>query len=242
MFHLPPELIFDRLKEGYKKLIPESFTTSDELVKNNKIRKYPERDFYVNNFGMYAVENNDAILYFGGRDANPIFSNIDEAYKQLSEKDYYKISENDKKLIAESVNQNKTVRIKLSDLNLNIDNYKIGYFTFYNQNILFNKTQKTLIKKIYGIENHQKIKRFFSELDVSIVRIYTLNPKYVKKIAENGAIAMACKFDYPLSQFDSNFKITQGKEINHCADLLGIIKRDEITSVLAANLGFYLGY
>ena len=58
---------------------PETCLTSAELA-NEKIGKnqLENQTFYTANFALYAVEDGNAILYFGGKKNNPIFNNIEE--------------------------------------------------------------------------------------------------------------------------------------------------------------------
>jgi len=87
------ETITNNLSGGYKQLEPASFMTSAELTTERRTNEaLRNRWFYTANFSVYAVEEGKEILYFGGREANPILGNIDEACRQLISNKNYKIN------------------------------------------------------------------------------------------------------------------------------------------------------
>ena len=79
-----------RLAELVPKFRKNSWRTSAELTTERRDNKELRNQwFWTANFALYKIEDNDAILYFGGRENNPIFMNIDEAAKQLISKQNY---------------------------------------------------------------------------------------------------------------------------------------------------------
>ncbi|MBI5389965.1 hypothetical protein HZB02_00575 [Candidatus Woesearchaeota archaeon] len=60
------ETITGNLADGFSQLVPETWQPSAEICKeritNPELRK---RSFYTANFGMYRVEDGEAVLYFG---------------------------------------------------------------------------------------------------------------------------------------------------------------------------------
>jgi len=192
--------ITDSLANGYKELEPDSFRTSAELTTERRTnQELRGRWLYTANFGMYAVEDGEAVLYFGGRKANPILSNIDEACNQLIKTSNYKVTSAEKSAVADSVKSGHTLRIKLSELDLLKQDNEFSFFEIDTNNYdSLNKSQRALAEAVYGsgqdfIENMEMLKRLPRR--ISKTRIYVLNEDYVKEHAKDGAVARATWLD-----------------------------------------------
>ena len=185
------ETITAALAEGYKQLEPESFRTSAELTTERRTNKELRKQwYYTSNFGMYDVEEGKAILYFGGREANPVLANIDEACRQLINEGNYKVTDPEKQAVVDSVKSGHTLRVKLSDLDLKRYDNEFSFFEINTDNYAnLNESQRALAEKVYGsgddfIENMKML----SEAGISNTRIYVLNQDYVKEHVKEGAV------------------------------------------------------
>ena len=177
---------------------------------------------------MYTIEDNDEFLYFGGREANPIFDNIGEATTQLLENQNYKPSEEGIKAVVASVQSGATLKVKLSDLELKGDNEEWRYFEINTADYdSLNKSQRALAERVYGQGNDfVENMKMLNEEDISTAKIYVLNPEYVKKNIEAGkALARACwLYNFGgISSFDAN-----GRSVDNANNSLrGIAQQPE---------------
>ena len=196
------ETITNSLATGYKRLEPASFQTSAELTTerrtNDEWGELAETCFYTANFTVCTLENGEEVLYFGGREANPILRNIDEACRQLIENGNYRINNTEKEAIEEAVNRGLVLRLKMAELGLKeltdgFINDKYNYFEIETENYdALNLFQRAFAEAVYDkgqdfIENME----IFSKAGIKATKIYVLNPKYVRKEAKNGPIARA---------------------------------------------------
>ena len=84
---------------------------------------FHDRRFYTSNLIVYDLdENGEAVLYFGGREANPILGNIDEACQELNRNLSYRLSPNEKQAVLNSVEAGLTLKVRLTELELRTDN------------------------------------------------------------------------------------------------------------------------
>jgi len=219
------ETITAALAKGYKQLEPNSFRTSAELTSerrtNNELRRQP---FYTANFGMYSVEDKEAILYFGGREANPILANIDEVCSQLIKTGNYKIKPKDNQAVKDSVKLGNTLKVKLSNLDLEKHNDEFSFFKIDTADYAssLSKHQRALAERIYGQGNDfAENMKMLSKAGISKTRVYVLNQDYVKKHAKKAAVARAswlyC-FDY-----SSDF-LAVGRDVDNHLALRGVRK------------------
>lgn len=139
-----------------------------------------DKTFWTANFALYRVENGEAILYFGGRENNPIFNNIEEAAAQFRKELMYIPKKRDVKAI---VNSNAVLRVSLSDLGLTVVDWESAYLeisTMYYDRTL-NQTGRAFAERIYGqgddfVENM----RMLARNRIPITRVHVFNPEYVK--------------------------------------------------------------
>jgi hypothetical protein len=160
------------------------------------------RAFYTNNFGLYALENQDApgvhnetgeaYLYFGGRENNPIFGNLEEACRQLTLTGNY-VPSTDNAVTAKG----SALRVRLADLNLQEHNDELSYYEIDTSNYnLLNPAQRALAEAVHGSgEQFGNVMKMLREAGISKTRIYVLNPKYVQKHAKEHDICRACWLD-----------------------------------------------
>lgn len=151
--------------------------------------------FYTANFAMYTVEQSEEIIYFGGRDANPILNNLAEACTQLIKNQRYSPGADARQAVFDSVQSGSTLRMKLADLELEKHNNESGYFeintTYYDQ---LNEIQRLFAEKVYGEDKFftQNMEIFF-EVNIFKSRIFVLHPDYIRdRFGEGEADARAC--------------------------------------------------
>ena len=201
--------LYPQFKEGTWQTSAEITNDRRTLKDEEKKQELKDTYFYTANFGMYTIEDNDEFLYFGGREANPIFDNIGEATTQLLENQNYKPSEEGIKAVVASVQSGATLKVKLSDLELKGDNEEWRYFEINTADYdSLNKSQRALAERVYGQGNDfVENMKMLNEEDISTAKIYVLNPEYVKKNIEAGkALARACwLYNFGgISSFDAN--------------------------------------
>ena len=104
-------------------------------------------------FSMYKKEGEDAFLYFAPREHNLIFRDIENATNQLIRTGNYIPSKPGIDEVVASVAAGKTLKIKISDLQLVKDNLSdaYGHFDVDPDNLdALNPDQKSFVKAIYG--------------------------------------------------------------------------------------------
>lgn len=167
----------------------EKLYTSAELTNERRTNEeLRNKWFYTSNFAMYTVVDDEVILDFGGREANPILNNIDEACKQLVEDGNYIASSEEQKAVFES-REKTTLSIKYSELDLIVDdkNDEYGYYTIDTSNpYALKEDNLSFSKKIFSItnEDYKKNMKMFAEAGIEKIQVYVLNENYVKNNAE----------------------------------------------------------
>jgi|TARA_Y100000310_G_scaffold315557_3_gene366265 hypothetical protein len=137
--------------------------------------------FYTSDFAMYTLEGGKGYLYFGGEHANPILSNLSEACTQLISQHRYLPGTRARHAVLESVKSGNTLRLQLSDLDLDTLNDGSGYFEIDTaDHHRLNDAQRLLAERIFGGDRlfEQNMEIFF---DVSIftTKVSVLNSDYV---------------------------------------------------------------
>ena len=173
--------------------------TNDRRTQRKRAEKKELRDtpFWTADSILYRVEDSEAILYFGDRSTNLIFRNIEEAIAQLIRCNNYTPGQGDIQSVISSAKTGNTLRIRLSDLELQEDNEECSFFeistTHYDK---LNDTQRAFAEKVYGQGDFVANMRMLKNAGKSIIRIYVLNPDYVKShVAEDCAIARLSKLE-----------------------------------------------
>ncbi len=202
------ETVVKPLAEGYPLFEPETILTSAELTTERRTNKeLITRWFYTANVPFYAVEDNEAILYFGERKAfNAILgANIEEACRQLTNTGNYRPGSESTKAVIEG---KEVSRFSLSGLTLERLTDEFGYFTVdtkgYKEQL--NVTQRKFTELVYGKEDFEENMKLLAYIGIETTRIYVLNPTYVLKNARDGPIVRACWLGY-LSSFSAYARI-----------------------------------
>ena len=232
-----------------------TWQTSAEIAKE-RITNRELRNIWLwtANFGMYTVENDEEFLYFGGREANLIFNNIGEAAKQLLENQNYKPTPSEIQAVHDSVQARHTLKVKLSDLSLTVDNDEWCHFSIDTANWQnMNDTQKLFAERVYGSmkerEDPQTKKKasdfaeYMEELrkaGKTTTNVYVLNPTYVKShVPEGGALVRACWLDG--FGYDSDFD-AGGRGVDYANGALRGVRRVRVAEGDTAQKAYEAAY
>ena len=195
--------------------------------------------YFTSNFCMYAVEKTksgkEEFLYYGGRDANPIFNNLEEACRQLQFDENYRLSRDEVKKIYASVKDGYTYRVRLGSLKLKEFDSEFASFEidtrYYWQTVKnggLNKTQREFAEKVFG--QGKEFNRYMYLLTfrgVRKTRIYVLNPKYVQQNHKAGTamarLCLMCDYYYS-SNFYANIRGVDMADV-----LVGVLRRSNNT-------------
>lgn len=167
--------------------------------------------FWTANFALYRVENGEAILYFGGREDNPIYKNIIKATTQLIEVRNFKPDKEDIQAVIDSVGSGSTLRVELSELNLippslmaaqiqrskqkrNKYDFRVFEINTSDYGQKLNNTQRILAERVFGQRNDFiKNMRMLSEDGIKTTKITVLYPPYVKdNVKKDSALIRLC--------------------------------------------------
>jgi hypothetical protein len=180
-----------KLAETAKQL--DNVQCSDEITEQRTTDpSLRNKWFWTANTSLYRTEEGKQVLYFSrgdtSRKVNPILNNIDEATSQLIKTQNYRPSQEDINKVVDSVETGETLRIELSDLDLEKYDDEFSYFEVDVENPdILNKAQRAFVEASYGsIEN-------LKGLGIKKTRMYVLNKDYVKENTKQGAIARACR-------------------------------------------------
>ena len=224
----------------------DAIATSEDIstqraVDNNKVSDpaFMNYFYFTSNFCMYAVEKTkigkEEFLYYGGRDANPIFNNLEEACKQLQADENYRLSKEEVKKIFDSVKAGYTHRVRLASLKLREFDSEFASFEidtrYYWQTVKnggLNKVQREFAEKVFG--QGKEFNRYMYLLTfrgIKKTRIYVLNPKYIRTNHKAGtAIARLCLLcDY---YYSSNF-YANIRGVDMADILVGVLRRSSNT-------------
>jgi len=192
---------FDRSTLQYSDQLTNARRTEEDEEIRKKLR---DTWFLTADSVLYTVEKgNEAFLYLGREPTNPVLNNIKEATQQLIKAGDYILTNEKRGEIDAVINAEDTLSVKLSDLDLKISSDEFSYFEIDTANYeSLNEHQRSVAERVYGqgddfIENM----KMFNEDGINededgkkIIRIYVLNPDYVKKnVPQNGALARASR-------------------------------------------------
>jgi hypothetical protein len=182
-----------RLVVTYSQLDPDTIQTAAEISNQRReSEKLRHRYFWTRDTAIYDTEKDEGVLYLTLSES-PIFKNIREATKQLAQDCNYQVKQED---LEAAVNAQDTLKVALSDLDLRRHNGEYSVFeintTHYNKTL--NAAQRTVAERAFGSgEDFDKNMATLKEAGFSKTKVYTLNPRYVKKHAKDGAVARACQ-------------------------------------------------
>ena len=191
------------LVEVVPQFVPGTWRTSAELTTERRDNAALGNNwFWTANFSLYRVEGNDEVLYFGGREANPIFNNLEAATTQLVRDYNYRPNQESVDAVVQSVTSGHTLRVKLSDLALQGTDEEWRYFEINTTNYdrTLNPTQRAFAEHVYEQgDDFVKNMAMLKTAKITKTRIEVLNPEYVRENAKGGALARACYLDNNLN-------------------------------------------
>lgn len=159
--------------------------------------------FYLANSAWYTLEDGEAIWYSGRGETNPFLYDTDEAIRQVLENRNCIRSREEVEAVKRSVETGETLKVKLTDLDLQNLNNEFSYFEIDTANPdSLNQGQRRVAEHVYGQgDDFRENMRMFNENGKNTTRVYVLNPNYVKdNVQQDSAIVRATR----LSGFNSN--------------------------------------
>jgi hypothetical protein len=195
--------------------------------------------YFTSNFCMYTVEKNktgkEEFLYFGQREANPIFNNFEESCMQLQDNENYRLTREEVKKVYGSVKTGHTHRVRLASLKLREFDQEFAFFEidtrYYWQTVKnggLNKPQREFAEKVFGVgKDFNRYMYLLTFRSIRKTRIYVLNPKYIREHHKTGtAIARMCLLcDY---YYSSNF-YANIRGIDMVDVLMGVLRKRNST-------------
>ncbi len=219
------------LADVVPRFVEGTVQTSAEIQKarlTNELLR--QRAFYTANFGLYDIEKEnkptihnaegEAYLYFGGRENNPIFSNLTEACRQL-------IMKGDYVPPAKAAVQAKksALRVKVGDLELQMlnDNDKTPYYEIKTSDYnALNPAQRALAEEVHGKgKQFVDVMKILADTGIETIKIYVLNSEYVKKHAIEKAICRASWLNF--FKFNSFF-LAGDRSVNYYLTMYGVLR------------------
>ena len=187
---------YGSLAELVPQFVPGTCLTSAELTTerrtNNELRK---QGFSTANFALYCFEKHKIILYFGGKENNPIFNNLEDACKQLNESGNYLPSLEEIELAKKNA-----LKLEYDDLALHIilSDIPFVYFSINTKNHKsLNKTQRVFAEAVYGkADDFAQNMKMFANAGILSTNINVLNPFYLISNAMKNPIVRACWLNY----------------------------------------------
>lgn len=192
------------LADAHAQLIPKTIQEVQKIQRDRMRYETLKNMWFITGDGcVYAVEKEEAVLYFTNTMLNPVLKNIADATFQIKQSGNYNVKDVDLSLIRGEADKENggAKRYSLSDLRMSDYDYELSFYDFdtvkYDQ---LNNAQRAFAEQIHGNE-----KQFMNVMDVlnkagiTMSRISFLNPKYVKKIARDGPAARVGRilnFDY----------------------------------------------
>lgn len=181
---------------------------SREIQKERINESLESAAFITGDFLLYTIEKNQVILYLANREHNLIFKNLNDAVKQLKEKNNYFPKYSD---ISSVIKAKSTLRINLNELKLKEQHDDEGdstghsYFEIYtasktqdtkNNYDKLNKTQRMFAERVHGEGNdfencmnmlNKNNQKYFGENN-SRIGICVLDPEYVKQTLKDKTV------------------------------------------------------
>jgi hypothetical protein len=199
--------------DTFPKLDPATIQHASEIMNDrrtirdgNQKWRLRRKWFWTADSALYRVEDDEVVLYFGNRDTNLIFSNFEDAKSQFSTSGNYFPSPEDISRVVDSVEDGNTLRIKLSDLELEENGNIWNSFSFSTSEYeSLNETQRAFAEMIYGRgDDFVQNMKMLNDEGISTTTVSVLNPNYVKQfVKQDGAIVRPTVL-YELS-VNSNF-------------------------------------
>ncbi|MBI2523422.1 hypothetical protein HYW19_03460 [Candidatus Woesearchaeota archaeon] len=193
------ETLVGPLAQTFPQFERDTIRHSDQLTTER--RTNPELRnmwFYTADGPMYLVEKVDGIdeafLYLGRGETNSVFNNIEEATHQLIRTGNYILPKEKRGEIDAVIKAEDTLKVRLSDLRLQGNDSQWRYFEIGTANYdSLNEHQRGVAERVYGSgDDFVENMKMFNEAGKRKLRVYVLNPAYVKQnVPQDGALARA---------------------------------------------------
>ncbi|MBI4147080.1 hypothetical protein HY494_00315 [Candidatus Woesearchaeota archaeon] len=215
------ETITGNLRDAYKQLQSGTMLHVDQLMNERRGNAdLCNNEFYVADGLIYFLDGAGTPTLAMTREAhNPVLKNINDAFFELEFTGNYHPSHAD---VQQALAAPETVLIALPNLRLSKQILRMGDLEFkyldigttparYNK---LNDEKRKFAERVYGQGNDfpQNMK-LLKDTGISETYIWVLNPDYVRKHAEKGAVAQA----YRLSNFNdhSQFSVSGYNVVDH---------------------------
>ncbi len=187
------------LKDVYKQLQPGTMLCVDELMNERRTNEeLRDQWFYSADGGVYFLDGvrKTPTLAITREAHNPVLQHIDDAFDQLVNNHNYRPSQAD---VQKALTAPDTVLIALPNLRLIGDNAEWQYLeigTTPTKYAKLNEEERKFAKRVYGRGNDfAKNMKMLKEAKINKTNLFVLNPDYVRKHAEEGAVARASWLD-----------------------------------------------
>jgi protein phosphatase len=143
-----------------------------------------DAQLYAANYALYDVEEGEAVLYFGRQENNPILANPEEAVRQFTATGNYVLNPEQAARAKQSA-----LRIKHSELDLQ-GTEEWQYFSIDTAHPeRLNPAQRELAEAVHGLSTQfTGVMDKLRENGINATQIYVLNPEYIKRHAQSGAL------------------------------------------------------
>lgn len=135
---------------------------------------------WTGEFPVYTVTREGGILYIADREHNLILQNPQKNIPKLIKDENFFLNESEMEQI---INAPSTLKITMSDLELEKWNGKRAYFEINTQDYTsMNNARKTLMEKIHGVDQDFKrtMNMLSEERGIKVARIYVVTPEEVE--------------------------------------------------------------
>lgn len=183
------------LAQSIPQLVLDTIQHADQITAERRANPALRSNwFYTADGALYAVENGNPVLYLTRGAVNPILKNPQVAAGQLLSTGNYTPSQAD---ISAAISSPDTLKITLSELGLRRHDDEFSYFEINTgKPDKLNPAQRRMAERVYGQGNDfmPNMNMLKDREKIISMRIYVLNPRYVKEHAQPGsAIARACR-------------------------------------------------
>ena len=207
------------LRDAYKQLQPGTMLHADQLMNERRTNhdELRKQKLYTADGGIYFLYGTQVPILAITREAyNPVLQNIDNAFEQLTSNQNYTVLFQD---FEQALAVPETVLVSLPNLRLSKHDAEFSYLSLgttpakYNQ---LNYEERKLAERVYAKGNDfvQNMK-MLKDTGIGETRIWVLNPDYVQKHAEKGAMARASwlvSFGYD-ARFDASVRYVDGRDM-----------------------------
>jgi len=188
------ETIEGNLRDAYLQLQPGTMLHVDQLMNERQTNEnLRNKGFYTGDGEIYFLDAGKTPTLAITREAyNPVLKNIGDAFEQLVNCGGYPVNKND---LEQALAATDTVQIALPNLRLLGDEKEWRYLaigTTPSKYGRLNDEERKFVERVYGKgDDFIQNMKMLENAKIIETRIYVLNPDYVRKQAQEGAIARA---------------------------------------------------